>query len=127
MTEQFSPESVPAELIELSKAIELRRNVIETEQGVTEEKEMVRLVLKDELFAESSPQSQSTSSSTHYLDTLDDDSLAELNAYIARIPELGMKKTIALVRKEQPFLIDAFHDALTDKLYDELKNNGLIS
>ncbi len=127
MPEQFSSESVPAELLELSKAIELRRNSIETEHGVSEEKELVHRVLTEEIFDPAPSHTSNTSLAVHYLDTLDDDLLAELNAYIARIPELGVKKTVALVRNERPFLIDAFHDALTDKLYGELKQHGLIT
>ncbi len=128
MSEHFSPEAVPAELLELSKAIESRRNAIEIEHGISEEKKLVRQVLQEEIFNErgASPVPQ-TPAAAHYLDTLDDSSLTELNAYIARIPELGIKKTIALVKQERPFLMDALHDAMTDKLYDELKHNGLIT
>ena len=31
-----------------------------------------------------------------------------------------------LAEKESPFMIDALHDALTDKFYSELKNRKLI-
>ncbi len=127
MPEHFSPEAVPAELLELSKAIESRRNAIETEQGVSKEKDLVRQVLHEEIFSGGGVPIIQSSPTAHYLDAMDDDSLTELNAYITRIPELGMKKTIALIKQERPFLMDAFHDALTDKLYDELKHNGLIT
>ena len=38
----------------------------------------------------------------------------------------GLWKTLAKAKKSDPFVLDAFHDALTDKLYDELKNRKLI-
>jgi len=36
--------------------------------------------------------------------------------------EASAKKAIA----KGPFILDAFHDALTSKLYEELKNRGLL-
>lgn len=38
----------------------------------------------------------------------------------------GLAKTAKEARKAGPFILDAFHDALTDKLYDELKKRKLI-
>jgi len=127
MTESFSSESVPAELLEISRAIESRRGALESEHGVIEEKHIVHHVVGEELFEKSASTLAVPSPGSHYLDFLDNESLTALNSYIARISELGLKKTVVLVRNENPFLIDAFHDALTDKLYGELKRHGLIS
>ena len=127
MPESLSPESVPAELLEISRAIESRRGALESEHGVIEEKHIVHHVVGEELFEKSASTLAVPSPGSHYLDFLDNESLTALNSYIARISELGLKKTLVLVRKENPFLIDAFHDALTDKLYGELKQHGLIS
>lgn len=38
----------------------------------------------------------------------------------------GINHSINEAKKFGPFILDAFHDALTSKLYDELKNRGLI-
>jgi hypothetical protein len=38
----------------------------------------------------------------------------------------GIEKTVKEAKQAGPFILDAFHDALTDKLYDELKKRNLI-
>lgn len=38
----------------------------------------------------------------------------------------GIDKGIEEARKFGPFVLDALHDALTAKLYEELKNRGLL-
>lgn len=38
----------------------------------------------------------------------------------------GVKRASSEARRMNPVIIDAFHDALTDKLYAELKKRGLI-
>ena len=38
----------------------------------------------------------------------------------------GISKTIKEAQKAGPFILDAFHDALTDKLYDELKKRKYL-
>ena len=65
-------------------------------------------------------------SGASYLDRLDDESATKLNTYIAEIGQYGIVKTLNKVMTEEPFIIDALHDALIDRLYDELKAKGLI-
>jgi len=38
----------------------------------------------------------------------------------------GIEKVVSRARRASPFILDAFHDALTDKLYEELKRRKLI-
>lgn len=38
----------------------------------------------------------------------------------------GVNRAAEEARDNGPLVVDAFHDALTDKLYDELKQRGLI-
>ena|SRR3989344_4408264 len=38
----------------------------------------------------------------------------------------GLTAAVKEARRAGPFVIDAFHDALTDKLYPELKKRGMI-
>ncbi len=38
----------------------------------------------------------------------------------------GLEKATKEAIKSGPFILDAFHDALTSKLYSELKNRGLL-
>ena len=36
----------------------------------------------------------------------------------------GIEKVISRARRASPFILDAFHDALTDKLHEELKKEN---
>ena len=47
--------------------------------------------------------------------------MAKINALVQGLFEQGIRKTIATV-VEEILILDAFHDALVDKLYEELKN-----
>lgn len=38
----------------------------------------------------------------------------------------GIKKANSEAKKSSPFVMDAFHDALAGKLYDELKKRGIV-
>ena len=38
----------------------------------------------------------------------------------------GIKKAIEEAKKNSAFVLDAFHDALVDKMHDELKERGII-
>lgn len=38
----------------------------------------------------------------------------------------GISKAISRARKANPYVLDAFHDVLTGKLYEEFKNRGFL-
>ena len=64
--------------------------------------------------------------SKSYLDTVDDATVAKVNGYVAEAFQKGIKATLRKVIAEDPFVLDVFHDVLTDKLYSELKSRGLV-
>lgn len=134
------------EIAELQKMIEAKRDQLEKEGGIIEEKELVRQSVQEMFLDAVSPSSttsptllsQNASSvttttdriqpnlaSTSYLDYLDDETAEKINELIAELPTRGVASTIEKVGMQEPFVIDAFHDALVDKLYDELKARGL--
>lgn len=55
---------------------------------------------------------------------------AETKLEIEYLLELAFKKGIAQANREakksSPFVLDAFHDALAGKLYEELKKRGMV-
>ena len=67
-----------------------------------------------------------TASAKSYLDNLSPESIKEVNRLIELVSEKGVKGAIAQAKNSNPFVLDAFHDALVDKLYEELKSRGLI-
>ena len=129
MSEINKEHNLEAEIAELNREIEIKRAELEQEKGIVEEREAVSEVVASHVYAsDTSTQAVSPApSSANYLDNLDADTVVLVNNLISDIPKAGIKKTIARARAEHPFVLDAFHDALVTKLYEELKERGLIA
>ncbi|HNZ55243.1 MAG TPA: hypothetical protein PKN73_00760 [Candidatus Paceibacterota bacterium] len=145
MAENFlgNSQAIEAEIAQLQKMIEVKRNQLEAQSGIVEEKELVRSAIQEMITESAETDSKAAlsqpvvaaktkvvptgnASGASYLDRLDDESAVKLNAYIAEIGQHGIVRTLNKVVAEEPFIIDAFHDVLVDKLYEELKTKGLI-
>lgn len=135
MPEQFSKGNIEAEIAELSKQIEQKRNLLESQKGIIEEKELVRTAIGEKISSRPvasspSPASVSTSkfsvSATSYLDSVDESTEQEINRLLSIVFEKGMEEAIKEAEKGDAFIIDAFHDALVDKMYGELKARGIV-
>ena len=126
---------IEAEIAELSQQINEKRAQLERERGILpESKEAVKEVVAERLGAgerqvPAPPVATATvtqSSTGSYLDGLDDDSVHKVNALIEMLSKDGFKKTVEAAKNADPFIMDAFHDALVDRLHDDLKAQGLI-
>ena len=64
-----------------------------------------------------------------YLDsgTADPAVVAEVESLITLAFTHGLRRAFGAARRPSPFIEDAFHDALAEKLLPELKRRGLIS
>ena len=133
------------EIADLQKMIEDKRDQLEKDGGIVEEKELVSQSVH-EMFLDAtepkagqttSPQNSSAITPTSatpqavpttgsYLDYLDDQTAEVINGLVAQIGTKGITAVINEASAQEPFVIDAFHDALVDKLYDELKTRGLV-
>lgn len=104
------------------------------ERGIAEKgKEALKEVIKGEAPTPSAavpaqPAAPPTSSVTlpHYME-------GEKNLVKLKVEKLldlalhkGIKRASEEARDSGPLVLDAFHDALTDKLYEEIKNRGLL-
>ncbi len=140
--------NLESEIAELQKMIEAKRDQLEKEVGIVEEKELVRQSVREMFLDTTTPplsssanplpaqsptpvstpsvKVQPNSASASYLDYLDADTTEKINHLIEEIPAKGVALVIDEVAAQEPFVIDAFHDALVDKLYDELKARGLV-
>lgn len=135
--------NLEVEIAELQKMIEAKRDELEKSGGIVEEKDLVRQSVK-EMFLDSSTPSLATANATtptqtsttpvaqnvptnaSYLDYLDPQTTEIINQLISEIPAKGISSVIAEASNQEPFVVDALHDALVDKLYDELKTRGLV-
>lgn len=141
MSEYLSDNVLEAEIAELNREIEAKRAELEAKKGITSERGVLHEVvaekldkssadaaaLRQELQVSMTGNSQSGQSQTGgYLNSLSDNQAEEVNRLVSLIPSKGIKAAIAEAKKLDPFLLDAFHDALVDKLYHELANRGLV-
>lgn len=123
-----------SEIADLSRQIEAKRLQLEQEGGVMiEDRQAVAEVVKDHLMAvETTVPAPTTTAVTSsddsddYLENLDESTTQVVNGLIAKLPEVGLVKTIALARDTNPFYLDVLHDALTSRLYDELVAQGYL-
>lgn len=141
MSENYNDAVLESEIAELNREIELKRAELEAKRGITSERGALHEVmaerldqaspdaasLRQELQVSTANNSQAKSAqSGGYLGSLSDDQIEEINRLVNLISSKGINQAIAEARKLDPFLLDAFHDALVDKLYEELASRGLV-
>lgn len=131
--ENVSQSVIESEIAELTKQIEAKRTVLEQTKGLIEEKEIVRQVVGEKISEASSvatppPKVSSPKSSGKgsYLDSADEETTEIVNALLAIVFSKGIDVAIKEAQQQPPYILDAFHDALTDKIYDQLKEAGII-
>jgi len=141
MAENFlrGSREIEAEIAQLQKMIETKRNQLEEQSGIVEEKELVRDALQEMISQAEIPELEISHSvdkpktlsgasvlGNSYLDRLDQESAAKVAHYVEEISQHGIIKTVNKAMSESPFVVDALHDVLVDKLYEQLKAEGLI-
>lgn len=140
MIENISDNVLEAEIAELNREIENKRRELEEKKGMISERGALHEViaekldqasadaasLRQELKSSTAANQNNNSQSGDYLNALSDDQVEIVNHLVSLIPEKGIKQAIAEAKKLNPFLLDAFHDALVDKLYEELTSRGLV-
>ncbi len=62
----------------------------------------------------------------NYLKDSPDEIKLQVEKLIDAFFHQGIEKTVKEANQAGPFILDAFHDALTDKLHEELKKRKLI-
>ena|SRR3989344_8786664 len=106
------------------------------ERGVAEKgKEVLKTVIKEQVTPTSpgdvvpvQPTVPPTSSISlpHYMEGEKDLVKLKVEKLLDLAWHKGIKRASEEARDSGPIVLDAFHDALTDKLYEELKKRGLI-
>jgi len=129
-------ESVPFEkdIQDFSKEVREHqiKNKIESIQE-THIKDLLKLRLNQSQISQ--PQkSQAGSSVLQESDSLPDYLITESSQVKNKVENLiglafskGIEASAKEASKSGPFILDAFHDALTSKLYEELKRRGLLN
>jgi F0F1-type ATP synthase membrane subunit b/b' len=130
--QNFEHSVLEADIERLSKEIAEKRNLPEHKK--TPEKELIRQTLQPMIKPATSGQAASTQAAAteqksvlpDYLENSEPEIKLEVEKLIDAVFHQGIIQTIKEAQKSGPFVLDAFHDALTDKLYEELKKRKLI-
>ena len=143
MPEELGRSVIEAEIADLTREIDARRKMLEAQGGVVVEapsgRELVRTALIEKM-SPGAPLPQTSTASTiqtkavpqakktaSYLDDLDEETIEKVNQLIEYAFAKGIKKALARAYENDPAVADAFHDALVDKLYAELKTRGVVN
>lgn len=129
MPEQVEPQFEHAAL---EKEIKRLSAELKSQKG----KEALRDVLRNKIVPTgeegtvptSQPAKPPTTSVTlpHYLDKETDMVKLKVEKLLDLALHKGIKRAAVEARDGGPLIMDAFHDALTDRLYKELKQRGLL-
>lgn len=133
--QNFEHNVLEADIERLSKEIAEKRNLLEHKNF--SEKELIKKSLEPVIRRMPSVSGQQSNISGQtsvvnskilpdYLKNLPTETKLQVEQLIDLTFHQGIEKVISRALRASPFILDAFHDALTDKLHKELKNRKLI-
>lgn len=95
----------------------------------TSQREILKTVIQEKIQAQPSPAPANAAQSSVLPQYLQQES-PEVRLKVEELVELALHKgidaSIAEAKKYGPFILDALHDTLTSKIYEELKSRKLI-
>ena len=138
--------NLEAEIAQLSREIADKRKQLAEQRGVVEEdqgeRELVRDVLRERIMTISSSASgdddetgsvsatplptKAVKPDHDYLENLDRETVVRVNELISELSKNGLDAAIRIAQGESANVLDAFHDTLVNRLYEDLKGRGLV-
>ena len=117
------------DMIRLSNEVKLRAEKAPSME--ISRREIVRSVIGSQIQAQSSrpaaeAQSEPSTMLTQYLQEESPEVRLKIEELVDVAFHKGIDASIAEAKKYGPFIIDALHDTLTTKLYEELKSRNLL-
>ena len=113
--------SLEEEIKILSKEVQRKTTSVEKAES-----DQVKEVIKDSLRRIHGDYGLGNSVLPSYLENIAPELKLKIEKMADRVFHDGLKKTLSEAKKEGPFFLDALHDILSDKLYEEMKSRGLI-
>ncbi len=127
-SQEFQHEALEADIKRLAEEIAKRREG--PEAGRLTERELVKKTIQALTGAPpaaSAPASpQQPSGLPAYLQEAPAEAKLEVEYLLDLAIHHGLEKAAAEAKKSSPFVLDAFHDALANKLYPELQKRGIL-
>lgn len=92
-------------------------------------KEAVQQVLRPLVYAQGKKDEKGAAAETGlpaYVQEAPENVKIKIEHLLSLVFKHGLEKAAAKARQDSPFVLDAFHDALVDKFYEELKKRQII-
>ncbi len=127
--EESLKQNLDTELLEVGQLIERRRNILEQENKIFDERATISDIVASQIKDDSNDLGDDNQINNHnsYINDLDPEKMQSVQSKIDTIFDKGLKKGITEAKNDLSALeLDAFHDILVGRLYDELKKRGLI-
>ena|SRR3989344_830921 len=131
---EFTHETLESDIQQLSKEVAEKRQ--QPEYKEVAERELLRQSLQPFIKrpvgqptqAQTAPDASTAGQSflPDYLKEMPAEDKLKVGELVDEVFHHGIEKTVKKAVEAGPFVLDAFHDALTDKLYEELKKRKLI-
>ncbi|MEK7146749.1 MAG: hypothetical protein AAB772_00655 [Patescibacteria group bacterium] len=130
--QNFEHNALEVDIEKLGREVSEKRNLPEYKD--ISEKELIRQFLKPMINQVSNQSGQSvvqkSSQDSGVLPSYLKDAPAEVKLKIEKLIDAvfhqGLKKAVSEAKKSGFFIEDAFHDALTDKFYEEMRGRGML-
>ncbi len=125
--QNFEQGALEADIERLGREISEKRNLPEYKN--LPEKELVKQTLGPIIKPQTKEEQTAEVRKTilpNYLKDSSPETKLQVEKLLDSVFHQGIAKTIKEAQEAGPFILDVFHDALTDKLYEELKNRKMI-
>lgn len=129
--DQFNHNILERDIERLNKEIAEKRSLPEHKN--LSERELIKKTLPPisrQNFNQKTQSADQTTTEKTFLPDYMKNLPAETKLQVEQLIDLtihqGIEKVIKRAQRASPFILDAFHDALTDKLHEELKKRKLI-
>lgn len=126
MEMKFEHSALEKDIERLSKEVTERRS--RPEHAQTPEREIVKSVIGEQMQKQPAPEPTTAQSAVlpKYLQQEPPEIQLQVEQLIDLALHKGIDEAVKEAKKQGPFMLDALHDSLTSKLYEELKARKLL-
>lgn len=126
--QNFERNALETDIEKLSKEINEKKNLLEYKKITEREliKQTIQPMIKSGQPAQSVPPKNQSLILPDYAANSSNEIKLQIEELVDSLLRQGIEKVVKRAQRASPFVLDAFHDALTDKLHEELKKRKLI-
>lgn len=132
INQNFEHTALEADIERLSREIAEKKNLLEYKSLSGKElvKQTIQPIVQQAVAQQQAAIIQASKIEEEILPDYLKDSSGDVKLQVEKLVDLtlhyGIEKAVKIAAKSDAFVMDAFHDALADKLHEELKNRKII-